>query len=297
MWKGNVIQLGLIQMSMSDDAESNLLHAVNGIREAARRGACIVALPELFRSVYFPQQETSVRDYREDPRDVLEVLAREAREHEVVIVTGSIYERSNGTVSGYNTSHVIDADGTILGAYRKTHIPHDPGFWEGNYFLPGDTGFRVFATRYAKIAPLICYDQWFPEAARCCVLQGAEILFYPTAIGVPLDAPQLEGMHQQAWQTVQRGHAVANSCVVAAINRCGIEGGCHFFGGSFVTDAFGKVLGEASTQATVLTVSVDLEHSRYVARGWLFQKKRRPDCYAALTSSVSEIFPISSSSD
>lgn len=283
MWKYDVIQLGLVQMSMSDDAEGNLLCAVKGIREAAKRGACIVALPELFRSPYFPQAERATQDYREDPREVLEVLAREAREHEVVIVSGSVYERANGS-SGYNTSHVIDADGTVLGAYRKTHIPHDPGFWEGNYFLPGDTGFKVFTTRYAKIASLICFDQWFPEAARSCVLQGAEILFYPTAIGVPLGVPQLEGAHQQAWQTVQRGHAVANSCIVAAINRCGVEGDCHFFGGSFVADAFGKVLAEAATQEMVLTVTVDLEHSRYVAREWLFRSKRRPECYAAITA-------------
>ncbi len=283
MWKCDLIQLGLVQMSMSDDAQENLLHAVKGIREAAQRGARIVALPELFRSPYFPQVEQALRDYREDPREMLEVLACEAREHEVVIVTGSVYERSNGT-TGYNTSHVIDADGTVLGAYRKTHIPHDPGFWEANYFLPGDTGFKVFDTRYAKIASLICYDQWFPEAARICVLKGAEILFYPTAIGVPLGAPQLDGMQQLAWQTVQRGHAVANSCIVAAINRCGVEGDCHFFGGSFVADAFGKVLAEATTRETVLTVMVDLEHSRYVAREWLFQKKRRPECYAALTA-------------
>lgn len=282
MWKQDVIQLGLVQMSMSDDSEGNLFNAVKGIREAASRGACIVALPELFRSLYFPQVENATRDYREDPDEILTVLAREARESEVVIVTGSVYERSDG-IKGYNTSHVIDADGKILGVYRKTHIPHDPGFWEANYFLPGDTGFRVFSTRYAKIASLICFDQWFPEAARSCVLQGAEILFYPTAIGVPLGVPQLEGMHQQAWQTVQRGHAVANSCIVAAINRCGIEAECHFFGGSFVADAFGKVLGEASTREMVLVVAVDLEHSRYVAREWLFQKKRRPESYGALT--------------
>lgn len=296
MWKSDVIQLGLVQMSMSDDAESNLRCAVKGIQEAAGRGACIIVLPELFRSLYFPQAENTTRDYREDPRDVLEVLAREARGAEVVVVTGSVYERAGGT-SGYNTSHVIDADGTVLGAYRKTHIPHDPGFWEGNYFLPGDTGFKVFSTRYAKIAPLICFDQWFPEAARSCVLKGAEILFYPTAIGVPLGAPQLEGAHQKAWQTVQRGHAVANSCIVATVNRCGVEGECHFFGGSFVADAFGKVLGEASTQETVLTVAVDLEHSRYVAREWLFQKKRRPECYGALTGNVSDILPSSSSGE
>lgn len=283
MWKSHEVQLGLVQMSMSEDPEANLLHAINGIREAAQRGARIVALPELFRSPYFPAVEHAEKDYREDPRAVLEVLAKEAKEHEVVIVGGSLYERSDG-ISGYNTSHVIDADGTILGAYRKTHIPHDPGFWEANYFLPGDTGFQVFKTRYAKIAALICYDQWFPEAARSCALQGAEILFYPTAIGIPLAAPQLEGMHQLAWQTVQRGHAVANSCIVVAINRCGVEGNCHFFGGSFVADAFGKVLAEATTQATVLTVTVDLEHSRYVAREWLFQKKRRPECYATLTT-------------
>ncbi|HLE09398.1 MAG TPA: nitrilase-related carbon-nitrogen hydrolase, partial [Thermodesulfobacteriota bacterium] len=224
----NHISLGLIQMSMSSDRGENLKKAVEMIKEAAKIGAQIVCLPELFTTLYFPREENArVSGLAETiPGKTTDVLGKAARENNVVLVGGSIFEKEGGKF--YNTSVVFAENGKIIGKYRKMHIPHDPFFHEKDYFEEGNE-FKVFKTRYSTIGVLICYDQWFPEAARVNALMGAELIFYPTAIGVPDGNRQPEGDWQEAWTVVQRGHAVANSAVVASVNRVGKEGNVNFF--------------------------------------------------------------------
>ena len=275
--------IGLIQTAVSEDADRNLKRTLEAARAAIAKGARILCLQELYRARYFPQYEnTDASLYAETvPGPSTEAFSALAREHGVVIVV-PIYER---TESGdhYNTAVVIDADGRLLPAYRKVHIPYDPLFYEKNYFRPGDR-YRVYDTRYGRIAVLICYDQWFPEAARTVALQGAEIIFYPTAIGRIAGEEPPEGDWREAWETVQRGHAIANSVHVAAVNRVGDEGDIRFFGSSFVADAFGNVLARASeTAEEVLVVEVDLAGNEAVREGWGFFSNRRPETYRALT--------------
>ncbi|HOI13507.1 MAG TPA: agmatine deiminase family protein [Methanoculleus sp.] len=275
--------IGLIQTAVSEDADRNLEHTLEAARAAIAKGARILCLQELYRARYFPQYEnTDASLYAETvPGPSTEAFTALAREHGVVIVV-PIYER---TESGehYNAAVVIDADGRLLPAYRKVHIPYDPLFYEKNYFLPGDR-YRVYDTRHGRIAVLICYDQWFPEAARAVALQGAEIIFYPTAIGRITGEEPPEGDWREAWETVQRGHAIANSVHVAAVNRVGEEGDIRFFGSSFVADAFGNVLARASgTAEEVLVVEVDLSMNEAVREGWGFFRNRRPETYRALT--------------
>jgi len=276
--------IGLIQTAVSEDPDRNLERTLEATRAAIARGARILCLQELYRVPYFPQYEdTDASRYAETiPGPSTEAFAALAREHGVVIVV-PLYER---TADGefYNTAVVVDADGHLLPPYRKVHIPYDPLFYEKTYFRPGDR-YRVYDTRYGRIAVLICYDQWFPEAARAVALQGAEIVFYPTAIGrIAGEEEPPEGDWRDAWETVQRGHAIANSVHVAAVNRVGSEGDIRFFGSSFVADAFGNVLARAGeTAEEILVVEVDLAGNEAVREGWGFFRNRRPETYGAIT--------------
>jgi len=276
------VTLGLVQMSMAADAAENRKKALEGIRAAAQKGAKIICLPELFTAPYFPQDEKSDAEaYAETiPGETMAQLSKAARENKVVIVAGSIYERSGKEF--YNTAAVFDETGKMLGAYRKTHIPHDPLFYEQNYFSPGDSGYKVFDTRYGKIAVLICYDQWFPEAARIVSLMGADMIFYPTAIGTVDGVEQSEGNWQDAWETVQRGHAIANGVAVAAVNRAGREKSMKFWGGSFVSSQFGTLLKKGSDRDEIVIAEVDLSLGKEVREGWRFFYNRRPETYNKL---------------
>jgi len=278
----NHIVLGLIQMAMSSDSEANVTKAIRMIQEASERGAQIVCLPELFTTLYFPREEK--RDAaglaETIPGKTTEVLSKAAKENNVVVVGGSIFEKEGDKF--YNTSVVFDETGKMIGKYRKVHIPHDPFFYEKDYFEESRDGFMVFHTKYGAIGVLICYDQWFPEAARINALMGADLIFYPTAIGVPIGNAQDEGNWQEAWTVVQRGHAVANSVVVAAVNRVGKEGNMNFFGGSFVSDQFGKIVSEDGDQEKVIIAEIDLNLSKQVREGWRFFYNRRPGSYKKL---------------
>jgi len=278
----NHIVLGLIQMSMSSDSEENGRKAIRMIQEAAERGAQIVCLPELFTTLYFPREEKIDASGLAEtiPGKTTEILSKAAKEKNVVVVGGSIFEKEGGKF--YNTSVVFDERGRIIGKYRKVHIPHDPFFYEKDYFEESRDGFKVFHTKYGAIGILICYDQWFPEAARINALMGADVIFYPTAIGVPDGNAQEEGNWQEAWTVVQRGHAVANSVVVAAVNRTGKEGNMNFFGGSFVSDQFGKILSEGGGKEKIIIAEIDLNLSKQVREGWRFFHNRRPESYKKL---------------
>lgn len=280
-----LINLGLIQMSMTADPSVNLDHATEMISQAAKRQARIVCLPELFRSTYFAQTPRTDQDDSDaftEPLigEVSTKLSALAKKLGIVIIAGSIYERTNE--KNYNTSLVFNSDGSILGHYRKVHIPQDPCYYEKDYFSEGDLGFRIFDTPFCKVAVLICYDQWFPEAARAVALSGADVVFYPTAIGTVEGIPESEGSWQEAWENVQRGHAIANSFIVAAVNRVGKEGNTTFWGGSFVCNAFGKTLVRGSNREEVLIATVDLDHSKYVRDSWGFFRNRRPNTYTKL---------------
>ena len=287
-------RLGLIQMACSKDPNENLSKAEWRIREAAGKGAQIVCLQELFRSQYFCRQEDpGLFDLAEPvPGPTTESLARLARELQVAII-GSVFERRAAGVY-HNTALVMDADGALLGIYRKMHIPDDPGYYEKYYFTPGDLGFRCFDTRFARVAPLVCWDQWYPEAARLAALAGAQVLFYPTAIGWHPAEKAREGAAQlDAWRTIQRSHAIANGLYVAAVNRVGYEGppdtGLEFWGGSFVADPFGQVLAEASHDGEeTLIVECDPRRIEQVRREWPFLRDRRIDAYAGITSRLIE---------
>jgi N-carbamoylputrescine amidase len=280
--------VGLVQMSCRPDVAANLERALTLAKEAADRGAQIICLQELFRSQYFCQTEDAdLFDLAERiPGPTTQVLSGLAQEKKIVIVA-SLFERRDAGVY-HNTSVVIDADGTLLGTYRKMHIPDDPLYYEKFYFTPGDQGYRAFDTRYGRIGVLVCWDQWYPEAARLTALQGAKILFYPTAIGWhPAEKPQYGAGHHEAWKTIQRAHAIANGVYVAAVNRVGHEGperaGLEFWGGSFVCDPFGAVLKEASQQTEeVLVVECDLTHLENIRRHWPFLRDRRIDSYSPI---------------
>jgi agmatine deiminase len=253
------------------------------IEQAALKGAQIICLQELYRTTYFPQQERiDVENLAESiPGESTRILSGLAKKHKVVIIAPLFEKAKDGKF--YNSAVVIDADGQIMGKYRKAHIPHDPYFYEKDYFEEGDSDYKVFKTSYAKIGVLICYDQWFPEPARINALKGAEIIFYPTAIAYVKGYTSEDGDWHDAWRTVQRAHAIANGIHVAAVNRVGSEGELEFWGGSFVCDSFGKVLAEAGmTKEEVLIVKVDLSENKRIQDGWGFLRNRRPDTYSSL---------------
>ncbi len=281
--------VGLIQMRCSDDPDDNLRRACDRLREAAGRGAQVACLPELFRTRYFCQVEDASRfDLAEPiPGPTTEALARVARETAMVVV-GSVFERRAAGVY-HNTAVVLDADGALVGRYRKMHIPDDPLYFEKYYFTPGDLGFRAFETRHARIGALVCWDQWYPEAARLTALRGAEVLFYPTAIGWhPAEKDEFGAAQVGAWETIQRAHAIANGVFVAAVNRVGHEGpaggGLEFWGHSFLADPFGRILVEAGHDAEeVLVAACDPRLQEQTRRNWPFLRDRRIDAYAPIT--------------
>jgi N-carbamoylputrescine amidase len=283
-------KIGLVQMACGADPQNNLEHAVSLIREAAGRGAQIVCLQELFRSQYFCREEDArLFDLAESiPGPSTAVLGPLAAELGVVIVASLFEKRATGLY--HNTAAVIDADGALLGIYRKMHIPDDPLFFEKFYFTPGDLGFRAFDTKFGRIATLICWDQWYPEAARLASLTGANILFYPTAIGWhPAEKAEYGEAQHDAWRTAQRAHAIANGIYVAAVNRVGFEGppekGLQFWGASFVSDPFGRVLAEAShDKEEILIVDCEVAKMEEVRRNWPFLRDRRIDAYSPITS-------------
>jgi len=279
------VTLGLIQMSCSAQPEENLDKALACIDQAARQGVQIVCLPELFRSRYFCQSEDTVQFLLAEPvpGPTTIALSRLAAEREIVIVAPVFEKRAQGLF--HNSAVVIDADGTVIGKYRKMHIPDDPLYYEKFYFTPGDLGFQTVQTRYARVGVLICWDQWFPEAARLTALAGAQFLFYPTAIGWQHgDTPEQRQTQHQAWETVQRGHAIANGVYVAAVNRVGTEAGLQFWGASFVSDPFGRLLACASQEKEeTLVVSCELSRIDRIRQNWPFLRDRRIDAYDDLT--------------
>jgi len=276
-------------MGCQPDPEANVEKAIERIRQAAQAGAQVICLQELFRSPYFCQREDpSLFDLAESiPGPTSDRLARAARETGTVVV-GSLFERRAAGVY-HNTAVVFDADGSLLGLYRKMHIPDDPLYYEKYYFTPGDLGFRAFDTRFGRIGVLVCWDQWYPEAARLTALQGAQILFYPTAIGWhPSEKAEFGVRQHEAWELIQRSHALANGVYVAAANRVGHEGpnggGLEFWGASFVSDPFGSLLKRAShDREEVLTVSCDLRRLEEIRRHWPFLRDRRIDAYQDIT--------------
>jgi len=278
---GGSVPLALIQMACSPEPGENLAAASLRIENAARDGARLICLPELFRSQYFCQSEDVAHfDLAEPvPGPTTDALSKLAAGLDVAIVASVFERRAEGLY--HNTAVTIDADGQIVGRYRKMHIPDDPLYYEKFYFTPGDLGFQTVATRYARVGALICWDQWFPEAARLTALSGAQLLCYPTAIGWQFDeGAAVDAAQHDAWETAQRAHAIANGVFVAAVNRVGREGGIRFWGQSFVADPFGRVLARADADAEeTLLVECDLSAVERVRRHWPFLRDRRIDAY------------------
>lgn len=280
------VQFALIQLACSNDPVENFQHTEKAIRQAANQGAQVICLQELFQSIYFCFEENQnfFKLAEAIPGKTTEQLGALAAELGVVIIASMFEKRAAGLF--HNTTAVLDADGTYLGKYRKMHIPDDPGYYEKYYFTPGDLGYLVFDTKFAKIGVLICWDQWYPEAARLTALQGAEVLVYPTAIGWDLAETdgEINREQYQAWQTIQRSHAVANGIPVISVNRVGVENGQQFWGGSFVANAFGRVIFQAShDQEEVAIVEINVDSSEYYRRTWPFFRDRRIDSYGDIT--------------
>ncbi|MPY88246.1 MAG: acyltransferase [Luteitalea sp.] len=282
--------VGLVQMSAVPKPKSNLEKALDRIARAARDGATIVCLQELFRSQYFCQREdVELFKLAEPiPGPSTRAIAKVAKQHKVVVVA-SLFERRAAGVY-HNTAVVFDADGSIAGTYRKMHIPDDPLYYEKFYFTPGDLGFRTHATRYGRCGVLVCWDQWFPEAARLTALSGAQFLFYPTAIGwLPGEKDEVNRAQHEAWETMQRAHAIANGVYVVVVNRVGKEGDLVFWGQSFVADPFGRVLARASSRREdTLLVECDLSLIEETRQHWPFLRDRRIDAYSPLTERLIE---------
>ncbi len=277
------VTVGLIQTAVSEDIAENMQKTQQKIIEAAGKGAQIICLQELYRTRYFPQHENvDAASLAETiPGPSTDALSKLAKKHGVVIIAPLFEKAADGKF--YNTAAVIDSDGELLGTYRKIHIPYDPYFYEKTYFAQGEEPYCIYKTAYAKIGVLICYDQWFPEPARINTLQGAEIIFYPTAIGYVKGYTSADGDWHDAWRIVQRAHAIANGVHVAAVNRVGEEGELEFWGGSFVCDSFGKVLAEGSTiKEEIIIAQVDLGKNQTIQEGWGFLRNRRPDTYKPL---------------
>jgi N-carbamoylputrescine amidase len=278
----DVLTLGLVQTHAQDDVESNLARAEAHILRAADEGADVVCLQELFLAPYFPQTEDDRHFALAEPvpGPTTERIGRLARELGVVVVASLFEKRARGLF--HNTAVVIDADGSLCGRYRKMHIPEDPRFFEKYYFAPGDLGFRAFDTRAGRIGVLVCWDQWYPEAARLTAMQGADVIVYPTAIGTWTgESDRLEAQHD-AWQTVQRGHAIANGVYVAAVNRVGQEDELRFWGRSFVAAPGGRILAAAGDEEAVLVVPCDRARIDRAREGWPFFRDRRVDAYGGL---------------
>jgi N-carbamoylputrescine amidase len=290
-------RVGLVQMSATPDPDKNLNRAIERLHQAAAKGAQIVCVPELFRTQYFCQREdAALFDLAEPiPGPTTTRLSEAAKQLHIVIV-GSLFEKRAAGVY-HNTAVMIDSDGSLRGIYRKMHIPDDPLYYEKYYFTPGDLGFKAFDTSVGKIGTLVCWDQWYPEGARLTALQGAQVLFYPTAIGWHPDEKEQYGTAQyEAWQTIQRAHAIANGLYVCSVNRVGFEGGdirgnkaagkgLEFWGGSFIADPFGRMIAKAShDKEEILLGEVDLRVLEDTRRNWPFLRDRRIDAYGLITS-------------
>jgi N-carbamoylputrescine amidase len=289
--------IGLIQMSCSADTAANLDKAADRVREAARAGAQIICLPELFGAQYFCQREDhALFDIAEPiPGPSTERLSAVAREEGIVLIASLFERRAAGLY--HNTAAILEADGSLAGVYRKMHIPDDPLYYEKFYFTPGDLGFKAMQTTFGKIGTLVCWDQWYPEGARITALQGANTLFYPTAIGWhPSEKAEYGEAQYSAWQTMQRSHAIANGVYVGAVNRVGHEhgdvndlkgpdgAGLEFWGGSFIADPFGCVIAQAShDKEEILTAEIDLKLLEDTRRNWPFLRDRRIDAYGGIT--------------
>jgi N-carbamoylputrescine amidase len=282
-------KIGLVQTKCSTDSDANLQRAIAGIHEAAAKGAEIVCLQELFRSQYFCREENAALFSLAEsiPGPSTEAIGAVAKSLGVAVVASLFEKRAHGLY--HNTAAIIDADGSLAGIYRKMHIPDDPLFYEKFYFTPGDLGFLNFETRFSRIGVLVCWDQWYPEGARLTSLQGANVLFYPTAIGWhPSEKAQYGEAQLDAWRTIQRAHSIANGIFVAAVNRTGYEGtpesGLEFWGNSFVSDPFGRVIAQASaSQEEVLVTECDPKQMDEVRKNWPFFRDRRIDAYAPIT--------------
>ena len=290
-------RVGLVQMSATPDPDKNLQRAIDRLHQASAKGAQIVCLPELFRTQYFCQREdAALFDLAEPiPGPATKALAEVAQRLRIVVV-GSVFEKRAPGVY-HNTAVMIDADGSLRGIYRKMHIPDDPLYYEKYYFTPGDLGFKAFDTQVGRVGTLVCWDQWYPEGARLTALQGAQVLFYPTAIGWHPDEKEQYGTAQyEAWQTIQRAHAIANGLYVCAVNRVGHEDGdirgnkapgkgLEFWGGSFIADPFGRVIAKASHEKEeILIGEVDARVIEDTRRNWPFLRDRRIDSYGKITS-------------
>ncbi len=280
-------KIGLIQISLTNNPEENLKKAIIWIERAAKKGANVICLPELFRSQYFCQKEDIENfDLAEPiPGQSTEAISKFCKKLRVVVVASLFEKRAAGLY--HNTAAVINSDGKLEGIYRKMHIPDDPAYYEKFYFTPGDLGYRSFSTQFGKISTLICWDQWYPEAARLTALQDPAVIFYPTAIGWHPHEKKTHGKQQfDSWQTVQRGHAIANGVYVAAVNRIGLEkpdtnsAGIEFWGSSFVADPQGVIIAQATTnKEEILIADVDLNRIEYIRRNWPFLRDRRIDSY------------------
>ena len=283
-----IVQLGLVQRRATRDAAENLRRTIEGIREAARRGAQIVCTQELFLGPYFCQTEDHefFKLAEPIPGPTTEAMQAIAKELGIVIVASLFEKRAEGLY--HNTAAIIDADGSYLGKYRKMHIPDDPQYLEKFYFTPGDLGFKAWDTKFGRIGVLVCWDQWYPEGARLTAMQGAEILFYPTAIGWLVPEKAEHGERQaNSWETIQRAHAIANGVYVCAVNRVGHEDGpnegIEFWGNSFVADPSGMVVAKAGQDEEVMVVPVDLARVDVQRTHWPFLRDRRIDAYQDLT--------------
>ena len=280
----DTVTVGLVQMTCDQSPQANLKKAISRIGEAAKRGAQIICLQELFRSQYFCQTEDIelFKLAETIPGPSTEALSKVARKHRVVIVASLFEKRTAGIY--HNTAVMIDADGKVAGKYRKMHIPDDPLYYEKFYFTPGDLGFQTHKTAYANIGTLVCWDQWFPEAARLTALSGSQFLFYPTAIGwLPEEAEEMNQAQHAAWETIQRAHAIANGVFVVVVNRVGREGKLTFWGQSFVVDPFGRIIAKASAdEEEVLVVKCDMKLIEQTRQNWPFLRDRRIDAYQGL---------------
>ena len=280
------VKVGLVQMSCTAAVNDNLAKAIAKTREAAAQGAQIVCLQELFKSLYFCDVEDHANFSLGEaiPGPTTDVLSELAKELGIVIIASLFEKRAPGLY--HNTTAVLDADGSYLGKYRKMHIPDDPGYYEKFYFTPGDLGYKVFQTKFGKLGVLICWDQWYPEAARITSLMGAEILFYPTAIGWDVNEqdPAISQEQYNAWQTIQRSHSVANGVYVVSVNRVGREADQQFWGGSFVSNPFGSLMYLAShDQEETKVIELDLDKTEYYRTTWPYLRDRRIDSYQPIT--------------
>jgi N-carbamoylputrescine amidase len=284
--QSNIVKVGLVQMSCDPKPAVNLKKAIARIGEAAKQGAQIICLQELFRSQYFCQTEDIdlFKLAEAVPGPTTEALGKVARQNKVVILASLFEKRAAGVY--HNTAVIIDTNGKIAGKYRKMHIPDDPLYYEKFYFTPGDLGFKTHDTKYAKVGALVCWDQWFPEAARLTALSGAEFILYPTAIGwLPDENEEMNLAQHSAWETIQRAHAIANGVYVVVVNRVGREGKLNFWGQSFVADPFGRIIAKASADnEEVLVVDCDLSKIEETRQNWPFLRDRRIDFYAPLSS-------------